>query len=444
MEKKESIVICDAVRTPFGHGNKLKNFSPENLLAITFRALVERNKLDPEDISGVVSGCINQNTRAPNIGRIAGMLAGLPYSVNGYSIQANCNSGFTGLCTVIGLIAIGQGDLYLSGGVENMSEYGFRLRDKTGLFGSLTELQMLAAESGKDFLENFEIIDCLEEGLTDNFNHVGMIEIGEIMANFFGISRAEQDEYTHNNLQRAVDAVENDLLVDYIVPAGEITRDTYPLNRKRMLKKADSFSRAVPVFAGEEPEKEVEKFFNKHSAHLEKLGIKKIIPTVTMYNSSIPGNGAGACLVTTEEKAKELGLNPRVRITGWSMAGVDPIIMGIGPVESTFRLFLEPKTNRAGDVTMEDMDIIEIHEAFASQVLSVFRESEKKYGMKWDRDIINIHGGSLAYTHPLGATNMRLLTNVLTRFDENPSARYALACGCAGGGQGTSILFERF
>jgi acetyl-CoA acetyltransferase len=90
------------------------------------------------------------------------------------------------------------------------------------------------------------------------------------------------------------------------------------------------------------------------------------------------------------------------------------------------------------------MDIIEIHEAFASQVLSVFRESEKKYGMKWDRDRINIHGGSLAYTHPLGATNMRLLTNVLTRFDEDPSARYALACGCAGGGQGTSILFERF
>ena len=440
----KEFVICDAVRTPFGHGNNLKDIPPEELLAITFKALLERNGLTGDEISGTVAGCINQNTRAPNIARVAGMIAGLPDRVNAYSIQANCNSGFTGLCTVLGLMAVGEGELYLTGGVENMSAYGYRLEDLSGLYGDPGELTELIDRGNGEFLQNFRLVNCLEEGLTDGYNNVAMIEIGEIMANLFGISREEQDLYTSRNLQRAVDAVEQGLLGGYIVPAGGIEQDTYPLNRRRMLKNPNSFSRAVPVFGGDEPEQAIAGFTEKHRAHLERLGIGTIVPSVTMYNSCIPGNGAGACLVTTRDKAEELGLQPRVRLTGWAMTGVDPVIMGTGPVESTHRLFQAPKTGRAEAVGFNDIDIIEIHEAFASQVLSVFGESERRYGMKWDRDIINIYGGTLAYTHPLGATNYRLLTNVLSRFDHQPSARYALATGCAGGGQGTSILLERY
>jgi acetyl-CoA acyltransferase len=163
-----------------------------------------------------------------------------------------------------------------------------------------------------------------------------------------------------------------------------------------------------------------------------------------MYNSCVPGDGAGVCIVTTEEKAQSVGLRPRLRIIGWAKAGVHPIIMGIGPTASTHRLFTVPKTERAAGLQMEDVDVIEIHEAFASQVLSVFKTSELEYGRRWDLAKVNRYGGSLAYTHPLGATNVRLLTNVLSAFDTDPSPRYALATGCAGGGMGASVLFERY
>jgi len=282
------------------------------------------------------------------------------------------------------------------------------------------------------------------EGLTDTDNNISMIEVAEVMANCFNISREQQDEYTMNNLKKAVNAVEQGLLADYIVPVAAIEADTYPINRKRMLRRPDSFSRPDPVFGDDNSQLNPIKFYQKHKQHLERLNIKKINPTITMYNASIPGDGAGGCILTTEQRAKTLGLKPLLRIISWAKAGVDPVIMGIGPLESTHKLLSDPKTERAKGLGLDDVDLIEIHEAFAAQVLSVFKESERKYARKWDPAKINPYGGSLAYTHPLGATNFRLITNVLAMFDRNSSARYALACGCAGGGQGTSFLFERY
>jgi acetyl-CoA C-acetyltransferase len=442
--KLDDLVICDAVRTPFCHGNILRDFSPGEMLALVLRALVKRNGLDPDDISAVVTGYVLQDTRNKNVARIASMKAGLPEKLTDYSVHANCNSGFMGLSTVIGEIVSGEGELYIASGVESMSSFGFRLADKTGKYGSVKEIEALLKENCGTFFESFEVIDCLLEGLTDSDNNISMIEIGELMANYFGISREQQDAYTLNNLKKAVNAVENGILSNYLVPVGEIDKDAYPLNRKRMIKRPDSFSRPEPVFGGKSPELNATQFYNKHKKHLDNLNIKKIVPTVTMYTACIPGDGASGCVVTTEERAKSLGLTPFLRIINWAKAGVNPVIMGIGPLESTHKLFTSPKTKRAEGLTMEDMDLIEIHEAFAAQVLSVFKESERKYGRKWNLEKVNPYGGSLAYTHPLGATNLRLLTNIFSMFDQNPSSRYALACGCAGGGQGTSFLFERY
>jgi len=440
----KKLVICDVVRTPFGFGNRLAAYSAPHMLEIVLRALLERTGLPASEVSGVVAGCVQQDSRAPNFARIASRKAGLPESTVDYSIQCNCNSAFVSLMAALGEIANGQGDLWIAGGAESMSNYGYRLKALSSKYGSAAEIGEALRQDGNAFLDDFEIVDCLVEGLSDSENDLSMIEIGEIMANYYGISREEQDAYTMEGLRRAVDAVESGALAGYIVPLGDFDKDGYPLNRKRMLKRPESISRAAPVFGEDNPRLPPDKLFEKHRSHLERLGVSEIVPSVTMYNSCIPGDGAGACIVTTEEKAKSLGTEPRLRILGWAKAGVDPVIMGIGPMESTHKLFAAPMTERAVGLDMGALDVIEIHEAFASQVLSVFKEGERLYSQRWDREKVNVYGGSLAYTHPLGATNCRLLTDVLSRFDADPTAHHALACGCAGGGMGASVLLERY
>ncbi len=442
--KLENLVICDAVRTPFSHGTGLKKYNAIYLLELVIRALVQRNNLKSDNIAGVVAGCVQQDTRATNIARIASIRAGLSERLSDYSIHTNCNSGFVGLLSAIGGIAADIGNLYIVSGAESMSNYGFRLNDKSGKYGSVSEINDLLKTSGEDFINNFDVVNCLIEGLSDDENDISMIEIAEVMANCFSVSRQEQDKYTMDQLQKAVTAVTQGLFSKYIIPIEDMEKDAYPLNRKRMLKHPEQISRTAAVFNEENPELNPARFYEKHKKHLERLGIKKITPSVTMYNSCIPGDGAGGCILTTEENAKSLGLKPLLRIISWAVIGVDPIIMGIGPAASTHKLFAEPKTERAKGIDIGKLDIIEIHEAFASQVLSALKESEKKYGIKWDTEKMNPYGGSLAYTHPLAATNFRLLIDILTMFDKNPSAKYGMACGCAGGGQGTSVLFERY
>ncbi|MEI8347144.1 MAG: thiolase family protein, partial [Pseudomonadota bacterium] len=394
-------------------------------------------------VEGVIAGSVQHDTKAPNIARIASIKAGFPEALTDYSIQCNCNTGFIGLLTAIGRIAMGDGDLYLAGGVESMSNFGYRLKEKTSKYGSLSEIQGKLNENPKEFSQDFDIIDCLPEGLTDSENDLQMIGVAEIMANLYQITREEQEKYTLKNLQRAVEAIEGGKLKKYIVPLGEFENDSYPLNRKRMLKKPESFAKAAHIF-GDDQALNAEKLFLKNKKQMDRLGIKKLTPTVTMYTACIPGDGAGAAIVTTEERAKALGLTPLLRVINWNSAGVNPVIMGIGPMESTSRLFANPKTERAKNVKFKDIDMIEIHEAFAAQVLSVFKESESKNGFKWSENLVNVYGGSLAFTHPLAATNFRLITNILSRFDEVPSLKYALATGCAGGGLGTTVVFERY
>lgn len=443
--KSPDIVICDAVRTPFCHNKALKSYSPAALLETVIRELLKRNSLDPETICGVLAGTVMHDSRYSNIARIASMKAGLPVESRDISLQANCNSGFAALLFAIGEIYTGLGELFITCGVDSMSSYGFRLEDRTQKYGSLFEIEKLLTEDGgQAFLENFEVIHSLSECLTDTESDLSMIEIGEVMANYFGINRLEQEEYTRSRLELAVRAVEEKMLEGYIIPVGDLATDTYPLNRKKMLRREDSFSRAALIFGEDNPALSPELFYKKHERHLKKMGIDHVEPTLTMFTSSIPGDGAGGCIVTTEDHAQELGLTPKVRLVTWESSGVEPVIMGIAPLESTRRLFDRIKKEGELSLEFEELDYIEIHEAFASQVLSVFKEGKKRYNMEWDLSRINRYGGSLAYTHPLGATNYRLLANILSYFDHNPDKHYALATGCAGGGYGVSLLFERY
>ena len=439
MKKENNFVIVDALRTPFCHGNKLKDIAPDDLLAPLFRELLKRNQLSPERVSGVITGTVLQDSRWTNISRMASQKAGIPPASIDYTLQANCNSSFMSLSTAMGEILQGHGDLFLIGGVEIMSRYGYRLKSRGPGFESSDEIIRALRENRESFLGENEFIHCLTEALTDTNNDLSMIEIGEIMANLYHISRKEQEEYTRRNLERAVRAVESGILDSYILPLERLPSDSYPLNRKRMLRRDDSFSRADLVFAEDSPFLSASELLEKHREHMNRLGITAIDPTVTMYTSSIPGDGAGALILTTEKRASELDLPIRLRIANWAKAGVDPVIMGIAPAYSTAKVLSPPPlAENAGEI-----DIWEIHEAFASQTLSVYKESREKLGYTWDQDKTNIYGGSLAYTHPLGATNIRLVCNILSAFDEDKSRLKALACGCAGGGLGVSFLFTR-
>lgn len=441
----ENIVICDAVRTPFCHSHQFQSETPVSLLKCTIIALMERNAIPPEVIDGVIAGTVMNDSRWTNVARMTSLDAGLLNRSMDYSIQGNCNSGFMALLSAVNEIVTGNGSLYIAGGTELMSQYGFRLRDKAtgrdvdgGLFVAALE------EKGKGVLEEFVLSDSVQETLTDCDHNMNMAEVAEIMASYYGISRIEQDEFAKRSLENALFAVENGILANYITPVGDVKLDSYPLNRKRLLKRKDGFSRGKPIFNLDENELSPNYFVEKNEKFLKPLGITDITPTVTMYNATVPGDGAGAAIVTTESRALALGLTPRIRIVNWEKIGVNPTLMGIGPSEATFGLFLNPKTDRSKDITFNQIDIIEIHEAFASQVLSVFKQGEQEHGMLWDMNKINTLGGSLAFTHPLGATNFRLITNILSRFDEDPSARYALGASCAGGGMGVSVLFERY
>lgn len=436
--KGEEIVICDALRTPFSHGNKLKNNSPVQLLSTVIRELLKRNSLKGSHVSGVIAGTVLQDSRYPNVARQAAMEADVAEQSSDYTVQANCNSAFTGLLSALGNILSGLGDLYICSGVEVMSSYGLGIRDRTGEYGPLSDARELLENDLKSFQNTYSLVDCLEECLTDRSNNVSMIEIGEIMANLYQISREEQDGYTFENLKKAIEAVEGKKLSPHIVPLDDLNEDSYPINRKRMLRKPELFKRTPLIFD------DIESFRKKHQKHLSSLGMEKLNPTVTMYTSSIPGDGAGACILTTESNARSLGLEPRFRLIGWAVTGVNPVIMGIGPNEAVEKLFTNPKTKRAEGITMDHIDQIELHEAFASQVLSVLKESERKYSRIWKREKMNPYGGSLAFTHPLGATNYRLLTNAFSRFEEDKTMGYALLAGCAGGGQGTALLISRY
>jgi|GEM_PF-100269 len=445
-DKREQLVICGALRTPFCFGNRLSPYRSERLLAAVLTDLLAKYGLDAGLIDTIVAGSVQQDTKAPNVARISALLAGFPDSVNAHTVQSNCNSTFLSLLTCMGNILLGSSDCAIAGGVESMSNFGYRLHPKTNEYGSVLDIENALNQSGAAFLNDFDIVDCLEEGLKDSVNDMSMIEIAEIMANLFGVTRAEQDAYTRSMLERAVEATDRKKLQGYLTPVGDVTQDTYPLNRKRMLKRPDSFAKAPAVFAADSEFITAAQFMKKHGTFLHDLGFEnsEISPTVTMYNSCIPGDGAGVCIVTTEEKARELRLTPLLRIISWGTAGVNPVVMGIGPNEAVHLALTQPKTERARNIELDDMHQIEIHEAFASQVLSVFKQSEVKYNRPWHRDKVNVYGGTLAYTHPLGSTNIRLITNILSRFEELPAARYALATCCAGGGQGAAFVFERY
>jgi 3-oxoadipyl-CoA thiolase len=385
-------VIVAAVRTPIGRlGGALAGVRPDDLAALVVSAAVERAGVDPAEIEDVYLGAANQaGEDNRNVARMAVLLAGLPESVAGVTVNRLCASGLSAVVSACHAVAAGDGDLMVAGGVESMSRAPFVTAKPETAFprGDRT---MYDTTLGWRFPNpRLEELIPLES----------MGETGENVAERWSVSREDQDAFALRSQRRWAAAHEAGRLADEIVPVGDVSVDEHP----RPDTSAEKLSELEPAFrAG---------------------------GSVTAGNSSGLNDGAAALVIASEEKARALGLEPLGAFVGSAVAGVDPRVMGIGPVPAVRKLL-----ERTG-VAVDRLDLVELNEAFASQSLAVVRE------LGLDEEKVNVNGGAIALGHPLGMSGARLVVSLLHELRRR-GGRYGLATLCVGVGQGQAALFER-
>ncbi len=395
--------ICDAVRTPIGrYGGALSSVRTDDLGAMPLRALVERNRNLPADaIDDVVYGCANQaGEDNRNVARMSLLLAGLPASVPGATINRLCGSGMNAVGNAAHAIKAGDANVVLAGGVESMSRAPFVLAKSTMAFGRNAEIY--------DTTLGWRFIN---KKLEEQYGSDSMAETAENVAADFGVSRTDQDKFALHSQQKAADAMASGRLND------EITAVAVPQRRgEPLIVDTDEHPRAESTIEG-----------------LEKLRpIVRKDGTVTAGNASGINDGACAVLVASDDAVSVRGLTPMAKIVAWASAGVEPRVMGIGPVPASRKVL-----GLAG-LTIDQMDVIELNEAFAAQGLAVLRE----LGVNDDAENVNPNGGAIALGHPLGMSGARLVTTAAYQL-KRTRGRYALCTMCIGVGQGIAMIIER-
>ncbi|MBI1405447.1 MAG: acetyl-CoA C-acyltransferase [Caulobacter sp.] len=394
------VAIVSPIRTAVGKfQGGLSSISAGDLGAVIIKALMERTGLDPERIDDVTFSQGYPNGEAPCIARWSSLAAGLPISIPGVSMDRRCGSGLQAVIDAAMRIQTGAADVVLAGGCESMSNVEYYSLDLRGgaRAGSVTMHDRLArGRVMSQPIERFGVIS-------------GMIETADNLARDYNITREESDAYAVMSHQRAVAAWNEGKFADELVPVSVKQRKGDPVIFDR-----DEGPRA--------------------DASMETLGKLRAIEkdgVVTAGNASQQNDAAAACLVVAEDKLEELGLEPMGWFHSWAAAGCEPSRMGIGPVPAVERLFAR------NGLSWKDIDLVELNEAFAPQVLAVLK------GWGWDdRDRLNVNGGGISLGHPIGATGGRILANLLREMQRR-DARYGLETMCIGGGQGIAAVFER-
>jgi len=400
----KEVVIVNPLRTPVGaHGGALRSLRAQDLAEIVFRAVFERTGLDPAVLDEVILGCIGQPSEAANIARVAALMAGVPIEVPAFTVQRNCASGMQSITSAYQAIQAGDGEIYLCGGTESMSNIPYILK---------------GARWGYK-LRHGELTDALWEGLTDPICNQIMGRTAENLAEKYGISREEQDEYAVQSHKKAFMAQRMGKFNDEIVPVEVVKKITTGQEVAR-----ETITQDETINPG----------LTVQKAALYPTVFKEN-GTVTPANSCPISDGAAAMIVCTAEKAKELGLKPTARIVSYAYAAVDPAYMGIGPA------YAMPKALKKAGLTLDDIDLIELNEAFAAQCLAVGKEMQAQ-GHNWNWDKVNVNGGAIALGHPVGCTAAKLVAT-LTHEMQRRQARYGMDTMCVGGGQGGCLILER-
>lgn len=399
----KQVYIVDGVRTPIGNfGGTLAAVRPDDLAALTIKTLIERNpSIDPMDIEDVLFGCANQaGEDNRNVARMAGLLAGLPWQTGGETVNRLCASGMASTINAARAIKDGAGDLYISGGVENMTRGPWVISKASQPFGRDAEMH--------DSSFGWRFINPKMEEL---YGTDGMGQTAENLVEMYGIEREAQDQFSLWSQQKATAAQNSGRL------AKEIVSVEIPQRRKDPI-----------IFSQDE--------FIRPRTTLEALsGLRPAFKkdgSVTAGNSSGLNDGAAALMIASEDAVKRYNLNPIARIVGGAVAGVEPRIMGIGPVYASEKIL-----KRSG-LSLDQMDILELNEAFAAQVLACTR----KMGVADNDPRINPNGGAIALGHPLGMTGARILNTAALQLQET-NAKYALVSMCIGVGQGYATILEK-
>ena len=378
-------MVLSAVRSPVGRRDGgLAGARPDDLAAELIRVAVERAGVDPGEIEDVWFGCANQaGEDSRNVARNAALLAGLPESVAGVTVNRLCASGLTAVVGACHAIVAGDGDLFVAGGVESM-----------------TRAPYVRSRSGSDECDTQLGWRFPNPRIAERFGLESMGETGENVADRFRVSREDQDAFALRSHRRWAAAADAGRFDDELVPVGGLRHDEHP----RRDTSAERLAALAPVFrAG---------------------------GTVTAGNSSGVNDGAAAVVIASGERAAKLGIEPLARFVGSAVAGVEPRVMGIGPVPAVQKLLA-----RTG-IGLDEVDLVELNEAFASQALAVIRE------LGLDEEKVNVNGGAIALGHPLGMSGARLVVTLLHELHRR-GGRYGLATLCVGIGQGQAVLFER-
>lgn len=391
----KNVVIASAVRTPIGKfGGTLKSVSAIELGSIVIKEALKRANVKPEDVDEVIMGNVLQAGLGQNSTRQSAVAAGIPVEVPSFTINKVCGSGLRAVSLATQLIKLGDDDIVVAGGTENMSAAPYLLEK---------------ARWGQRMGDGKIVDEMIRDGLWESFNDYHMGITAENIAEQWGITREEQDEFSAKSQQKAEKAVKEGRFKEEIVPVviksrkGEIVFDTDEFPRFGATK--ESLSKLKPAF--------------------KKDG------TVTAGNASGINDGAAALVIMSEEKANELGIKPLAKIVAYGTSGVDPKIMVYGPFYAT------KKTLEKANLKIADMDLIEANEAFAAQSLAVAKD------LGFDMDKVNVNGGAIALGHPIGCSGARILTTLLYEMEKRDS-KHGLATLCIGGGMGTAIIVERY
>ena len=416
----KELYVVNCCRTAIGSfGGSLKNTPAVDMGAIVVKEALKRANVAPENVDELMFGCILTAGQGQNPARQVSVKAGIPYSVPAYTVGMVCGSGMKSVIEGARSILAGDSDIVVCGGTENMSAAPYTLPDE----------RWGARMSDKKVVD-----EMIKDGLWDAFNNYHMGTTAENINDIWGITRREQDEFAAASQQKACAARDSGRFDDEIVPVPvkvkkeivEFKRDEYPKENVT----ADSIAKlrgAFPV-GPESPNPQVVNTF-------EPTGIQdaedKGTPRVTAANASGINDGAAAIVLASGEAVEKYGLKPMVKLIGWGQGGVDPKIMGVGPVVAS-----RAAMAKAG-VSIEDIDLVEANEAFAAQSIAVARE------LHFDMSKVNVNGGAIALGHPVGASGARIIVTLLHEMLKRDEAKKGLATLCIGGGQGVATIFEK-
>ncbi|HGN3649466.1 TPA: acetyl-CoA C-acetyltransferase [Streptococcus pyogenes] len=391
----KNIVIVEALRTPIGaFGGSFKSVSAVELGTTVLKKILDKTQVKPEMVDEVILGNVLHAGLGQNVARQVAVHSGIPEDKTAFTLDMVCGSGLKAIQLAAQSIMLGDADIVIAGGVENMSQAAYISTQHR--FGQR--------------LGNSQLIDTLvHDGLTDAFNNYHMGITAENVAQKYGISREEQDQFALESQEKAAKALENHRFADEIVPVSVPQRRKDPL-----IVTTDEYPKV---------DTSLEKLQQLRPAFFPKEG------TVTAGNASGINDGAALLMLMTEEKALELGLTPLVTIESYASAGVAPELMGTGPIPAT------QKALKKAGLTISDLDLVESNEAFAAQSLAVLKD------LKLNPEIVNVNGGAIALGHPIGASGARILVTLIHEMKKRQVTR-GLATLCIGGGQGTAVIVK--